>query len=363
MEKIDLQVIKTLKTNFSQVFSLLLFFIAFPLFQLMAQGSDSNSQVLNAHELLKNGQIEEGIKLLESVLDNDAQNAMAYFELSRTEPEEKLSYLEKAVEMDSQNPMYAFELANAYMLEAYKAMQKGDEEAVNKPLEQCISSLKHVLDIKSDCKESLMFLLELNVMFDDIGTKDDASKYLAKLKEIDAVYGAQGELILASSDIDAFDFWQSFMDNHGRTPELLIRQGMASLNGGKTEKAETIFKEVLNKDPDRNDLYLQLARGHLYKAMRAKPDARQKEVDLIKKYIGIYLEKENNKAKNVEAWCYGWLSSLERRSGNEELAQTYLGKAKNLDPNFSRATALPSDKFDFPPNEISYHYKSYFTPF
>ena len=97
--------------------------------------------------------------------------------------------------------------------------------------------------------------------------------------------------------------------------------------------------------------------------MQADQETAKKEMGLIKKYINIYLEKEDNKVNHLEAWCYGWLSMVERRSGNNELAQTYLDKANKLDPNFSRATALPELTADSPPNEITYKYRSYFSPF
>ena len=342
--------------------STLLFFSTIQLTQIIAQ-DNADKQIQKAYELRMKGDTDSAIKMIDEIIEKNPSNALAFFEMARIKPNDNIDLLQKAFDLDPQNPMYGFELANANMLKAYIALMQGKEEESKEPLQQCMDNLKKVLKIKPECKESLMFLIELNLFFDDLRNNDDLAIFMRNLKNIDPVYATQAEIVKKGAEVNAVEYWQKFMDENGKTPEILIRMGMASLNMGNTEKAETIFEEVLNADPERNDLYLQLARGHLYKAMQADQETAKKEMGLIKKYINIYLEKEDNKVNHLEAWCYGWLSMVERRSGNNEMAQTYLDKANKLDPNFSRATALPELTADSPPNEITYKYRSYFTPF
>ena len=370
MEHKRLQPIRNLETDFKftlvkgiKNYILFLLLICFSAFPLLAQNEPAEAKVMQAYEWRMSGQTEEAMHLLETMVKEHPDNALAYYELSRIHTEDQINYLEKAHELAPENPMYAFDLANAYMLEAYKAFMQGNEAAAEEPLKQCFASLHQVLAVKPDCKESLLFLIELNAAFEKEGSREEAEKYLVQLKKTDPLYGAQGSLILSDPETNAVDYWQSYMEENGKSSEVLYRQGMAALNMGDTEKAGAIFKEILEDNPARNDLYLQLARGHLYKAMRSSEETRGTEIEQIKKYIGMYLDNETAKIKGLEAWCYGWLSMLERQSGNEEQAAILLEKATKIDPHFSRATALPSINEDAPPDVISYEYKSYFRPF
>lgn len=366
----SLQPIKNRETDFKckmkksfKNYILFVLLLCFSPFQLLAQNEMVDAKVMQAYEWRMSGRTGEALQLLDTLVKEHPDNDLAYYELSRIRTEDKVNYLAKAHELTPENPMYAFDLANAYMLEAYKAFMQGDEAAAEEPLKQCFSSLKQVLAVKPDCRESLLFLIELNAAFEKEGSREEAEKYLVQLKKTDPVYGAQGNLILSDPEINAVDYWQSYMEENGKSTEAQYRQGMAALNMGDTDKAEEIFNEILKNNTSRNDLYLQLARGHLYKAMQGDDETRGKEMDQIKKYISMYLDHETDKIKGLEAWCYGWLSIVERKSGNEEQAAIFLEKATKIDPNFSRATALPPIKEDAPPTVISYEYKSYFRPF
>jgi len=345
------------------------FYVFIPILLLMllpsSKGQDLivNEQIMKAYELRQMNKKDEAKSVLSEILKKDQTNAMAYFELYRLDPENGLENLEKTVELSPTNTYYKFELANAYMLKAYIAMQMGKEEDVEQPLKKCETTLKEVLIVKPDCKESLMFLIDLYSAFEDLGSKAEAEKLYHKLEIIDPLYAAQAKYNLYESENDPGEYWDNVLAINGEKADFLEKYGMACLNMGNIEKAKELFAKVMMKDNNKKTLNLQIARAHLYKAMRADDESRKKEIVEIQKYINLYLNDEEAKAKSIEAWCYGWLGMLEMREGDPEKGKILLEKAKQIYPEFSRATALPSTDKDLPPGSEKYVYKSYFMPF
>jgi tetratricopeptide (TPR) repeat protein len=258
--------------------------------------------------------------------------------------------------------MYEYYRADLFMLGAYKAMHEGNNEKIRKGVEQCCNSLERVLEIRPDCKESLLFLVDLygNLPPEMGGNNEKAEKYLDKLKDVDPLYAAQGELYLADDEVDIVEYWQTYIDEHGKSQESIIKLGNANLQTNNIDQATECFKEVIAEDPSQKELYLQIARAHLYNAMRGGPEG-ETEIPLIKENIHKYLDMDGEKTTCVEAWCYGWLGMIEERGGNEDQAEIYFNKAKEIMPDFPRYTALPEE--DRPPNLVAYQYSSYFSPF
>jgi hypothetical protein len=87
------------------------------------------------------------------------------------------------------------------------------------------------LKIKPDCKESLLFLVDLygNLPPEMGGSKNNAEKYLISLKNVDPLYAAQGELYLAGDKVDIVEHWQTYIDEHGKSQEAMIKLGKANL--------------------------------------------------------------------------------------------------------------------------------------
>lgn len=97
--------------------------------------------------------------------------------------------------------------------------------------------------------------------------------------------------------------------------------------------------------------------------MRAMQDQSVSEDALphVRAYILEYIQLESKKPISIESWCYGLLSRVEIFLGNKDKSANYLEKAITLNPNFSRAFAIP--KVDPPLNALSYNYQSFFRPF
>lgn len=332
-------------------------------FSFYCQNNTDN--VLKAYELRMDGHAEEAIKILSKIIESDSTHAMAHFEMARSlENDTKQDHIAKALKYDPENLAYRFYEANLQMLEAYKAMKDNNVELINEYLIQCTNTLKGILAIKPDCKESLLFLIDIYGSLPEEmgGNKELAKIYLKTLKEVDNLYAAQGEIILKlnNDDVDMVKHWKTYIETNGESNEALIKLGKAYLMTNDIAMAKECFNKVIENNPEQVILNLDVARAHLYTAMRGG-DKQAEELNKFKENINLYLNAMVKKPKLIEAWCYGWLGMIENRQGNKKIAEKYIAKAEKLIPNYPRFTAIPT--IDEPPNSMNYHYRSYFSPF
>ena len=348
------------KLNYVFILGLIQSILIFPLF------AQSNvADVMKAYEIRISGKDDDAKEILNTVLKKDATNAMAYFEMARTTSDEnKVYFIEKALIYDPDNLMYRFYKANYYMLTAYKAMKTNDPQTLTKNIENCTQVLKGILELYPNCKESLLFLVEINGTLPEEmgGNIEEAHSYLKRLKTIDPVYGARGESMLLSkeADFDIIKYWHKFIETNGETVDALINLGKANLLKNNIDDATLCFNKVLAIDASQNQLHLDLARAHLYNAMR-RDEQTNSELIKLKKSINRYLDTKVNQPVIIKAWCYGWLGKADEILGNKKQARKHFTKAEKLIPDFPKYTAIPV--VDHPPNSKTYTYKSYFTPF
>ncbi len=116
----------------------------------------------------------------------------------KTEISGILSSAEKAAEYDPDNAIYAYFLANTKYLNAYMAMQMGQEDA-NALIEETMNQYEKVLLIKPDYYEASLYLVELyGLLPEDMG--GDLAKAISlaeKLSSQDTYYGAMAKAVLA----------------------------------------------------------------------------------------------------------------------------------------------------------------------
>ncbi|WP_242118476.1 tetratricopeptide repeat protein [Aestuariivivens sediminicola] len=328
-------------------------------------GQNPSDEIVRSYALRMDGRIEASINSLSKIIETDSTNAMAHFEMARAIEDQKKSYhIEKALLYEPDNLKYRFYKANLQMLEAYKAMKTNNMELISKNLDQCTETLKGILAIQPDCKESLLFLIDIygSLPEDMGGNMAMAETYLKTLESVDPFYAAQGQLILELKDhnVDLVAYWKNYMTSGDDSNDALIKLGHAYLMNNNIEMAKETFNRVIKNDPEQTILLLDVARAHLYTAMRGG-DNVDEALNKFKKHINLYLETALNKPRLIEAWCYGWLGMVEAKQGNGTAADKYVAKAEKLIPDYPRFTAIPT--IDQPPNKMFYRYKSYFSPF
>ena len=146
--------------------ALLMLLLVIPVF---GQDKKTEDEIILAYELRINGKSDEAKTKLEKIIQQDPTNAMAYFEMSRVmssidvmKADTSIYYLNKATELDPENSLYAFSLADQILLKVYITMhEENNEPQVKQIVGEACKAFQHVLDIKSGCKESMMYLVDL----------------------------------------------------------------------------------------------------------------------------------------------------------------------------------------------------------
>jgi tetratricopeptide (TPR) repeat protein len=344
------------------------FLIVLLVLPVYCQHKKTDNEVIQAYELRMKGKYDEAKAMLEKILQQDSTNALANFEMYRLmdayntmNVDTSLYFCNKALRLDPQNSLYAFSKANLVLLKAFIAMQQGNNQQIKPLAEEACEAFQNVLDIKPGCKESMLYLIDIYGSLPEEmgGDKEKAEQYAQELEKIDKFYGARGRFILLQENTNEVEYWNNYITGNGESNDVLELLGRAYLMSDDTENAEKCFNKIIATDPSKQVLYLHIARAHIYRVMQGKPG--EEELPLAKENFHKYLSGGNEKPECVESWCYGMLSRIESFLGNNEESKEYLEKASAMNPNFSRATAIPM--VDTPPDKLIYAYSSYFRPF
>jgi len=348
------------------------------LLALMITGSCSfqketcNKDVMKAYDLRMQGKVDQALALLDSIIANDSTNAMAYYELSRVKQymligrgdvsmEEILAAIDKATLCEPDNVTYAYAQAKDYFLNAYMAMMKNQDEVAG-AIEKTCQAFKHVLELKPDCPEAMLYLVEIYGMLPPEmgGDSVEAVFYVELLEQTDDYYAAKARLDMTEEN--EVEFWQEYLATHDTTPEVLKEIGIAYLYQEDPEQAETWFNQAMQLDPAQNTLLLDLARYYTYQVMQNR-ELADSLLPITAYYTEQYLASEPAPVIPLQAYATGILVKTKMFTGHKEEAEKLMEKAKSLDPYFSRATAIPGPSLFEPPDVINHHFGSFFRPF
>jgi tetratricopeptide (TPR) repeat protein len=337
-------------------------------------GSNPDKFVLNAFNLRMSGKVDEEKIALEKILALDSTNAMAHYEMARlkhymltggggTKIDDILTSVNIAVTYDPNNVTYAYYKAIASFLNSFMAMQTGQGDVKSYVEETCIQFEK-VLSLKPDYYEASLYLVEIYGMLpkDMGGDSAKAVEYANKLGKMDSYFGAKAKAALAPQTTDLVKFWEDLLAKDEKNPQLCMEVGRAYLYKDDIINAEKYFDEAIRSDPSKNILILDLARYHMYKVMENK-DLAGTELPIAKLFIEKYLKSSPEPIVPMKAFAMGLQMRCEMFLGNQAEAEKLMEEAKTIDPYFSRASGVPNLLLFDPPNQVSHHYFSFFSPF
>lgn len=331
------------------------------------------SEVNKAFELRTNGEADEAQLILKDFLKENPNNAMANFEMARLLGNDNakimqnidsvLYYHNEAILNDQDNSFFEFYSAKMHFLKAYISMMKGDSKENSKLYtSNACDKFQNVLKKDPKCKEAYMYLIDTygNLPEDMGGDKNKAKEYLPPLEKLDPFYAARAEYIINKDSINEVEYWNEYIAKNGESKDATECLAKAYLMAGDLENAENTINEIVANDPSKSILYLDIARAYGMKLMQSK-EINEAYANSSKGYFNKYLDSGVDKPNCITAWTYGALSNVERKTGNQEGSKKYSEKAKSIDPNFSRAFAIP--EVEDSPENLGYSYKSFFRPY
>jgi len=342
---------------------------------LSCKGPEVDKTVIEAYELRMNGKAEEAETMLEQVISDEPDNALAHYELARTKYHIALSALkelestlediqqsiDKAIENDPDNVIYRFFAGNIAFMWAYGAAKREQPDVKEKFAKLC-SIYESVLKLKPDYHEAMLYLVQIyGILPEEMGgDKSKAEEYAKKLEEMDEIFGAKARTILLPEEADYVGYWQKVLEKHEGNAEVLRELGRAYLFKDQVEDGVKCFEEAVRIDPGQNILFLDLARYHGGKGLS---DRKLSDTawPLAEKAFKRYLDSEP--IPPLKAFALNHLSTLKRWMGDQEGADELREKAETIDPYHSKATGVPTPDLWVPLGKISHNNRYLFFPF
>ena len=342
---------------------------------LSCKGPEADKTVMEAYELRMNGKADEAKAMLEQVISDEPDNALAHYELARTKLHIGLSGLkklenaledmqqsiDKAIEKDPDNVIYRFFAGQVAFLSAFGAAQREQPDVKEKFANLC-SIYESVLELKPDYHEAILCLVQIyGLLPEDMGgDKSKAEEYAEKLEEMDDIFGAKARAILLPEEADYVGYWQKVLEKHEGSAEVLRELGRAHLFKDQTEDGVKCFEEAVRIDPGQNILLLDLARYHGMRSMRDK-ESRDTALSSAEQAFRRYIDSEP--IPPLKAFALYHLSWIKKWMGDQEESDELIKKAETIDSYHSRATGVPSPDLFVPPGEISRNNRYLFFPF
>lgn len=334
----------------------------------------ADSIVREAFNIRMNGNSDKAKLILEDVLQNDSANALANYEMARlrhymllggsqVEIEAISQAISKAAEADPENVIYAYYKGIVSFLNAFMAMQMGDPQ-VKEIIPATIAQFERVLELKPDYHEARMYLVEIYgfLPHEMGGDSLKALQHIEKLASMDNYFGAKAKTVVIPEEFNLLEYWENLLASDPNHTGYLIEAGKACLYQNDPAKAEVYFNRAIAADPSSNIRLLDLARYHLYKVMQ-NGELAQTELPIAKTFLEKYLNSKPEPIIPLKAFTIGWQARVEMFLGNQSESERLTEEAKKLDPYYSQATGIPTLLLFDPPDQISHHYFSFFSPY
>jgi tetratricopeptide (TPR) repeat protein len=338
------------------------------------KGPEVDKAVVEAYELRMNGKADEAKAMLEQIVSDEPDNALAHYELARAKFQIMLSGLKeldtalediqqsiyKAIENNPDNVIYLFFAGRVALLPAYMAVQRNQPEAKEKVANVC-SIYESVLKLKPDYHEAMLHLVEIyGLVPEDMGgDRAKAEEYTQKLEEMNEIFGAKARALLLPDEADTVDYWQKVLEKHEGNAEVLKDLGRAYLFKNRAEEGTKCFEEAVQIDPEQNVLFLDLAR---YYGMTMRDETKREAAGpMAEKMFRRYLDSEP--ILPLKAFALRMLANLKRIMGDEEKAKALIEEVDTIDPFVSKAFGVPNPDLFIPPGEIYRGHRYLFFPF
>jgi tetratricopeptide (TPR) repeat protein len=348
--------------------------LAIMLFDACSIKNMSDTIVREAFNIRMNGNSDKAKLILEDYLQNDSANALANYEMARlshymllggsqVEIEAISQSINKAVEADPENVIYVYYKGIVSFLNAFMSMQMGNPQVKEIVAATC-AQFERVLELKPDYHEARMYLVEIyGLLPKDMGGDSlKAAQHIAKLASMDNYFGAKAKTVVVPEEFNLLEYWENLLASDSNHTGYLTEAGKASLFIDDPAKAEEYFNRVMAVDPEKNILLLDLARYHLYKVMQ-NGELAQTELPIANTYLEKFLNSKPEPIVPLKAYTIGWQARVEMFLGNQAESERLTEEAKKLDPYYSRATGIPTLLLFDPPDQISHHYFSFFSPY
>jgi tetratricopeptide (TPR) repeat protein len=338
--------------------------------------TSNSASVQSAYEARISGKVDGAKAMLEQYLANNPENAAAHFELARThfymatgdkrqEMENHIDTareaIDKALEIEPDNIIYNSLAAKLTFFNSYMTMQMGQGDS-KEEVSKIASAYEKLLELQPEYGIAMLYLAELyGSLPDDMGGDSSmANQYTEKLERLDPILGAKAREITLPEDADKVEFWQKIVNDNPDNAEALAGFGKAYLRAGNPANAEVHFAKAIKLNPERNPLWLDIARYHMY-SMMSDTSMKDTAIPAAEDAFNEYLATEP--IAPLKAYAVSGQARLKYIQGNKDEADKLAEQANTIDPYYSKASAIPDLDLLISPDEIPYAHSYMFQPF
>lgn len=340
-------------------------------------GQDNDQILDRAYQLRLHGMADSARTILDKYLEEAPESAVCWYELARTHQHMALAKPgkwgehEKAIELaidqavtnDPENPYYLYYKGKLQSLQIFKALNSGDEN-VGELLNELEKTYQKVVSMDGKYFPVNLTLVEFYYLIPEEmgGSLEKAKEYAKNLKEMDPIYHARAEEILMPEDSDYVAFWKKITSEYPERYEAQEALGRVYLHEDDVQSANICFEKVIGSNPERTDLYLDLARYYLMTAMWGKASL-DSIAPLAMTEFDRYLKFTPESPNPINAWILNMKAMIYFRTGKEEEGKRFKTKSTELDPWHSLALGKPDNQLFCPPEDQKAMVGYFFRPF
>ena len=338
---------------------------------------NTTNRIYHAYELRMDGKADSAKILLDQILEEDSTNALAWFEVTRTiqhlgnadmrkmveNQEQALYSINQAIKFDPGNWYYHSYKGSIEALNMYISLNMGKEN-VGEEIQLMENTYLKALELNPEAYEIKLQLVEIfyGLPAEMGGNPQKAKLYADELQNSDGVFGALGNEILMPEDADYIAYWENILEKYPENEQVKESLGTTHLYSGNVEEAGKYYGEVIDGNPKKVRLYLNLGRYYMMQIMQGAATA-DSMAPLIEKEFNKYLNSSPEPNNSMKAWVKSHLSKIKYHAGQEETGKLLQEEANTLDPYHSRATGLPDQALFCKPGEAVSNIGYFFRPF
>lgn len=312
----------------------------------------AQDKVTSAYELRMSGHADSAITVLNDIVNNEPDNALAYYELSRAKMhmmlgtgeygiEEIIADAARANELDNDNAAFAYMEASYKFLDVYIQLMQGNED-IEEKLKLSVNAYEDVLAIMPCCPAVLITLTEIHSMLPEEmgGDKATSEHYCLLLESCDPEESLKAKALMLDNESDLLEYWVEAYGQAGENALISEELGRAYLMNGDIDNAKKYLYEAHSLKPEKDIVLIDLARAMMMQAMQ------EQDKELAGEALGVfeeYLEEYPDAPGPLKAYAYRMMAMVSGRIlGNADLAEEYNLKKELCDPFCSRAFGAPS---------------------
>ena len=341
---------------------------------LSCTGQKTDDVAQQAYDLRISGHADSAISVLNVALESDPGNAAAWYELARAkhhallagqkyEISEIVANASEASVLEPGNVIYAYYEGTIKFLDVYMDMMRGKEEVKEKMLASN-EAFENALKVDACYAPALITLIEINAMLPPEmgGDYQKAENFVAQLDECSPVNGLKGQVFLLPEDASLVEFWQTAYEANPGEAAVAEELGRAWLMDGDIENGRKFIEEAVSLDPDKSPALIDLGRATVMFARRDTANTKSLAVDALAAFQQ-YLDLNPDAPGSIKAFTYRMMARASKMSGDENKAEEYGVKTKELDPFCSRASASPPEYLFVAPGVVPENTPYFSRPF